>query len=200
MLPYTRSLALTGRTTKDVLHASLDGRPAEWIFCPVSLEPPEVAVRSPVMRRRASSGAVVVALTTLALLRCSAERVPVVAATPDDAQADQGDERGAVIDAGARVRCAERSPAPRCLGCAADEECFTHVSCGPLPEGGSACSDNGAGGDAAAADDSCHRRCEVDSECPAGERCVHLQYTGCVDFNGGPKGKGLCCRGNADCR
>jgi hypothetical protein len=91
---------------------------------------------------------------------------------------DAGPWRGAV--------CADSDPATlRCLDRCADEEvCFTQLmSTGSLPEP-----------DATAGDDRCHPLCEATSDCEPGRRCVHELFFGCTgsDFNGWPRGRGVC--------
>src|SRR5688500_12829551 len=74
-----------------------------------------------------------------------------------------------------RAQCASNDGGPKCLGCAANEVCFTQVTCGPLQDGGSLCT----AGETGPGDDRCHRACNgSDAECPAGERCVRKLFSG----------------------
>lgn len=94
------------------------------------------------------------------------------------------------------VKCASRANEAMCLdNCGSGEVCFTQVICGPSPQGETACSV----GPGTAGDDQCHRECTSDSECGVGEACVRYQFFGCSNFNGGPAGRGICCRGDGGC-
>ncbi len=88
-----------------------------------------------------------------------------------------------------RAVCANRAAAQCGPACPSNELCFTQVSCGLLPDGGSVCTDTGGVG----GDDRCHRSCQLDGEsCPAGEVCRQRPFFACTDFNGWPEGHGLC--------
>jgi hypothetical protein len=78
-------------------------------------------------------------------------------------------------------------------GCAADEVCFTQVSCGPA--GNPSCTL----GSQDRADNTCHRSCTDSSTCAAGQECVKKVYFGCSDFNGPPEGRGICCLKGSNC-
>ena len=102
---------------------------------------------------------------------------------------DDGDAaEGSTHDAG--NLCARIGSMAACFNnCGSGEVCFTQVICGPLPDGGSACSV----GPGTVGDDRCHRACDSSSVCSAGEQCIRYQFFGCSDYNGGPNGKGICC-------
>jgi hypothetical protein len=105
-----------------------------------------------------------------------------------------GDIPDAGVDGGpaSSLRVCADVDAGQCISsCDPFEVCFTHVTCGPLPDGGSVCSVEPAGSDAGA-DNRCHRVCN-DGACAVGEDCMRRVFFGCTDWNASPTGHPICC-------
>jgi len=95
--------------------------------------------------------------------------------------------------------CANRSTGECFQVCAADEACFTQVSC-PLGSTDGGCRPAPDGGALPRGDDLCHPRCLADGGCPAGQRCFHPPFFGCGPVDGGPQPLiPICCDADAGC-
>jgi hypothetical protein len=78
-----------------------------------------------------------------------------------------------------------------CVLCPSGEICFTQLVCGPINGGGGGCSERSES--IPRGDNRCHRECDTSNDCGPSEDCFHEPFTACTDYNGGPRGRGLCC-------
>lgn len=82
--------------------------------------------------------------------------------------------------------CVNQEPTLECVLCPKGEICFTQLACS-----GNACAERSAA--IPRGDDRCHRECATSNDCGPDEDCFHEPFTACTDYNGGPRGRGLCC-------
>jgi hypothetical protein len=97
-------------------------------------------------------------------------------------------------------RCADRRTGACFGGCAADEACFTQVTCAAQsPDGG--CVALPLDGGLPAGDDLCHPLCDADGGCPEGQSCFLTAFNGCdiLQVDGGVPLRSICCAADAGC-